>query len=41
MCYIGTDAGIDVEAQGLRLIAEGLPKNDAIPKMAKDGSAAG
>ena len=36
----GADAGADVAAQGVRAQPQGLPQNDALPEVAKDGRAA-
>ena len=37
--YSWTDAGIDVPAQSLRVKPEGLPQDDPLSKMAKNGGA--
>jgi hypothetical protein len=41
MRYPGADAGADVEAQGVCAVAAGLPQDDAVPEVAKDGCPAG
>lgn len=41
MRYFGADAGINVEAQGVRVITERLPEDDLVPEMAEDGCPAG
>lgn len=41
MLDTGTDAGADVEAQGVRVIAPRLSEDDAVPEVAEDGCPAG
>lgn len=41
MRYTRTDAGTNVEAQGLRVIATRLPQDNVIPEVAEDGCPAG
>ena len=38
---LGTDARVDVEAQGVRVVTEGLLEDDLVPEMAEDGCPAG
>ena len=37
MCHFGADAGTHVSTQGVRPKPKGLPENDALSKVAKNG----
>lgn len=41
MRNLGTDAGADVEAQGVRIVAARLLEDDPVPEMAEDSCPAG
>ena len=41
VCHSGTDAGADVQTQGLRPQPQGLPQDHPVPEVAKDGRPAG
>lgn len=38
---LGADAGADVEAQSVRVVAARLPEDDLVPEMAEDSCPAG
>lgn len=38
---LGTDAGANVEAQGVRVVTTGLLEDDLVPEMAEDDCPAG
>lgn len=41
MRHIGANAGANVEKQGVRFVASGLPEDDLVPEVAEDGCPAG